>query len=105
MPKGCGFTMPTVAARMSILNRHGVDQRVDCDFVAGCDGFHGVSRRTIPDSVRRDHEKVYLFGWLGILSETPPVNHELIYAGVPRANHAIKLAKQTCAEMDEEAAR
>lgn len=57
-----------------------VEYRIDCDFVAGCDGFHGVSRKTIPESVRRDYEKVYPFGWLGVLSETPPVNHELIYA-------------------------
>lgn len=55
-------------------------RRIDADFVAGCDGFHGVSRRTIPDDVRREFEKVYPFGWLGILSETPPVNDELIYA-------------------------
>jgi len=54
--------------------------RIDCDFVAGCDGFHGVSRKTIPDDVRTDYEKVYPFGWLGILSETPPVHEELIYA-------------------------
>jgi p-hydroxybenzoate 3-monooxygenase len=60
------------------------DRRVDCDFVAGCDGFHGVSRQTIPLEVRREYEKVYPFGWLGILSETPPVNHELIYANSPR---------------------
>ena len=53
--------------------------RIDCDFVAGCDGFHGVSRATVPDSVRRDYEKVYPFGWLGVLSETPPVHEELIY--------------------------
>ncbi|MEO1733827.1 MAG: 4-hydroxybenzoate 3-monooxygenase [Pseudomonadota bacterium] len=58
--------------------------KLDCDFVAGCDGFHGVSRQTIPLSVRREYEKVYPFGWLGILSETPPVNHELIYANAPR---------------------
>ena len=58
----------------------GEDRRIDCDFVAGCDGFHGVSRPTIPADVRREYEKVYPFGWLGILSETPPVNHELIYA-------------------------
>lgn len=55
-----------------------------CDFIAGCDGFHGVSRQTIPLDVRREYEKVYPFGWLGILSETPPVNHELIYANSPR---------------------
>ncbi len=58
----------------------GTGQRLDCDYVAGCDGFHGVSRKTIPDTVRREYEKVYPFGWLGILSETPPVHHELIYA-------------------------
>ena len=59
---------------------NGQSQRIDCDFVAGCDGFHGVSRKTIPETVRREYEKVYPYGWLGILSETPPVNHELIYA-------------------------
>jgi len=60
----------------------GVDERLDCDFVAGCDGFHGVSRETIPAAERTEYEKVYPFGWLGILSETPPLpillyaNHE-----------------------------
>ena len=58
--------------------------RLECDFVAGCDGFHGVSRKTIPEDVRTEYEKVYPFGWLGILSETPPVNHELIYANSER---------------------
>ena len=62
----------------------GKARRLDCDFVAGCDGFHGVSRPSIPDSVRRDYEKVYPFGWLGILCETPPVNHEIIYANSQR---------------------
>jgi len=62
----------------------GTARRIDCDFVAGCDGFHGVSRQTIPQDVRRDYEKVYPFGWLGILSETPPVNPELIYSNSPR---------------------
>lgn len=62
----------------------GQTQRIDCDFVAGCDGFHGVSRKTIPEDVRQEYEKIYPFGWLGILSETPPVNHELIYANSPR---------------------
>ncbi|MEJ2178004.1 MAG: 4-hydroxybenzoate 3-monooxygenase, partial [Gammaproteobacteria bacterium] len=50
-----------------------------CDFVAGCDGFHGVSRKVIPGSVLRQYERVYPFGWLGLLSDTPPVSHELIY--------------------------
>lgn len=62
----------------------GKEQRIDCDFVAGCDGFHGVSRKTIPENVLREYEKVYPFGWLGILSETPPVNHELIYSNSRR---------------------
>jgi p-hydroxybenzoate 3-monooxygenase len=63
---------------------NGAPQRIDADFVAGCDGFHGVSRRTIPPAVRRDYEKVYPYGWLGILAETPPVHHELIYASSAR---------------------
>lgn len=63
---------------------HGQPRRIDCDFVAGCDGFHGVSRQAIPLDVRREYEKVYPFGWLGILSQTPPVNPELIYANSPR---------------------
>ncbi len=58
--------------------------RLDCDFVAGCDGFHGVSRQAIPDTVRTEFEKVYPFGWLGILSRTPPVEDELIYAAHDR---------------------
>lgn len=62
----------------------GMEQRLDCDFIAGCDGFHGISRQTIPLSVRREYEKVYPFGWLGILSQTPPVNDELIYASSER---------------------
>lgn len=62
----------------------GETQRIECDFIAGCDGFHGVSRKTIPEHARQEYEKIYPFGWLGVLSETPPVNHELIYANHPR---------------------
>ncbi|MEM7753615.1 MAG: 4-hydroxybenzoate 3-monooxygenase [Pseudomonadota bacterium] len=62
----------------------GAERRIDCDFIAGCDGFHGVSRKTIPEGVRTEYEKVYPFGWLGVLSETPPVNEELIYASSER---------------------
>ena len=61
----------------------GVGHRIDCDFIAGCDGFHGVSRQMIPLEQRKEFERVYPFGWLGVLSETPPVSHELVYA-----NHA-----------------
>ena len=57
----------------------GDTHRVDCDFIAGCDGFHGVSRQTIPANVLRTYEKVYPFGWLGLLSRTPPVTHEVTY--------------------------
>ncbi len=60
--------------------KDGVEHRLDCDFIAGCDGFHGVSRQTIPLSVRHEIERVYPFGWLGILSRTPPAAEELIYA-------------------------
>ena len=59
---------------------NGESHRIDCDFIAGCDGFHGVSRQAMPATVRREYEKVYPFGWLGILSNTPPVDSELIYA-------------------------
>jgi len=55
-----------------------------CDFIAGCDGFHGVSRQSVPDSAKQIFERVYPFGWLGVLSETPPVADELIYAGHER---------------------
>lgn len=65
-------------------DQHSTQHRIDCDFIAGCDGFHGVSRKTIPQTVRAEYEKVYPFGWLGILSETPPVNDELIYANSDR---------------------
>jgi p-hydroxybenzoate 3-monooxygenase len=62
---------------------HGVVTRIECDFVAGCDGFHGVSRISIPRNVRREFEKVYPFGWLGILSATTPLS-EIIYCNHPR---------------------
>ena len=54
--------------------------RIDCDYVIGADGFHGVSRKSIPKNVLREYEKVYPFGWLGVLSRTKPVSPELIYA-------------------------
>jgi len=56
------------------------EHRVDCDFVIGADGFHGVSRKSIPADVLKEYEKVYPFGWLGVLSRTKPVSPELIYA-------------------------
>jgi p-hydroxybenzoate 3-monooxygenase len=57
--------------------------RVDCDFIAGCDGFHGVTRQSMPRGVLMEYEKIYPFGWLGILSETPPLR-EIAYCHSPR---------------------
>ena len=58
----------------------GTTHTVTCDVIAGCDGFHGVSRAAIPDDVRTEYERVYPFGWLGILADVPPCDHELIYS-------------------------
>ncbi|MBM3616051.1 MAG: 4-hydroxybenzoate 3-monooxygenase [Alphaproteobacteria bacterium] len=74
----------TTDAPFVTFTKGGQSHRLDCDFVAGCDGFHGVSRQTMPADIRREYEKVYPFGWLGILSRTPPVEHELIYAAHDR---------------------
>lgn len=62
------------------FEKDGQLHRVDCDYIAGCDGFHGVARQSIPEGVLKAYERVYPFGWLGLLADTPPVNHELIYA-------------------------
>jgi len=59
-------------------------ETLQCDFIAGCDGFHGVCRASVPESAIELHEKVYPFGWLGLLADTPPVSHELIYANHER---------------------
>ncbi len=64
--------------------KDGQSFEIHCDFIAGCDGFHGVCRASVPSSAMQQFEKVYPFGWLGLLSETPPVHHELIYANSPR---------------------
>jgi p-hydroxybenzoate 3-monooxygenase len=60
--------------------KDGRQHQIDCDFIAGCDGFHGVSRASVPKGAIHEHEKVYPFGWLGLLADVPPVFHELIYA-------------------------
>jgi p-hydroxybenzoate 3-monooxygenase len=69
----------TSAAPKVTYEKAGVAETLECDFIAGCDGFHGVSRQSIPKSVLRIFERAYPFGWLGIMSETPPVG-EVIYA-------------------------
>jgi p-hydroxybenzoate 3-monooxygenase len=63
---------------------HRQTQRIDCDFIAGCDGFHGVSRAAVPPAALRVFERSYPFGWLGVLSETPPVADDLIYVNHER---------------------
>lgn len=60
--------------------KDGANHRINCDYIVGADGFHGVSRKAIPADVLREYEKVYPFGWLGVLSDTKPVSDELIYA-------------------------
>lgn len=62
------------------FERDGEPHRLECDYVAGCDGFHGISRKSIPEGRIKEFEKVYPFGWLGLLTDTPPVAEELIYA-------------------------
>ncbi len=72
-------------ARPSVtFEKDGATHTLQCDFIAGCDGFHGVCRASVPQGALRNYEKVYPFGWLGLLSDTPPVHHELIYANTPR---------------------
>ena len=74
-PQGLESDAPFITFR-----HNGENVRLDCDYVIGCDGFHGVSRRAIPKDRLREFERVYPFGWLGVLSRTRPVSPELIYA-------------------------
>jgi p-hydroxybenzoate 3-monooxygenase len=73
-PSGFDSSSPRVSFR-----KDGKEHVVDCDFIAGCDGFHGVSRQSVPSASIKTYERLYHFGWLGILSDTPPVSEELIY--------------------------
>jgi p-hydroxybenzoate 3-monooxygenase len=66
------------------FSTNGVPQRLDCDIIAGCDGYHGISRASVPEASIETFERIYPFGWLGILADVPPVSHELIYAGSER---------------------
>jgi p-hydroxybenzoate 3-monooxygenase len=93
--RAAGLTTVYQAAHVAVHDFDGSRPRVTyeqdgsshelvCDFIAGCDGFHGVCRASVPPSAITEHEKVYPFGWLGLLSDTPPVSHELIYINSPR---------------------
>lgn len=75
--------------------KDGRQHRIDGDFIAGCDGFHGVSRASIPAESRREYEKIYPFGWLGVLSRTPPLMDELVYANHPRGFALASMRNQT----------
>ncbi len=72
-------TTPTVS-----FEKDGVRHRIDCDFIAGCDGFHGVCRASLPDGAVTAYEKIYPFGWLGVLADVPPATGELVYANHER---------------------
>ncbi|WP_422344922.1 4-hydroxybenzoate 3-monooxygenase [Parasphingorhabdus sp.] len=67
-----------------MYTKGGSKHRIDCRIIVGCDGFHGPSRKAIPAAVGKEYERVYPFGWLGILADVPPCNHELIYANHER---------------------
>jgi p-hydroxybenzoate 3-monooxygenase len=86
------------SARPHVTYRSGDEVvRIDCDFVIGADGFHGVSRRSIPKNVLKEYEKLYPFGWLGVLSRTKPVSPELIYARHERGFALCSLRSQVLA--------
>jgi p-hydroxybenzoate 3-monooxygenase len=75
--------------------QRGARHEVTCDFIAGCDGFHGVSRRSIPEEALAIHERMYPFGWLGVLADMPPPWHELIYAASDRGFALASLRSKT----------
>ena len=64
--------------------KDGQTHRLDCDFIAGCDGYHGVSRQSAPQDLLKTYERIYPFGWLGLLADVPPANDELVYANSAR---------------------
>jgi p-hydroxybenzoate 3-monooxygenase len=66
------------------FSKDGNDHRIECRMIAGCDGFHGPSRKAIPANASKEYERVYPFGWIGILADVPPCDHELIYASHAR---------------------
>ncbi|WP_339115612.1 4-hydroxybenzoate 3-monooxygenase [Thioclava sp. GXIMD2076] len=77
------------------FTQNGNRYEVSCDFIAGCDGYHGVSRQAIPADILKTYERVYPFGWLGILVDQPPVAHELIYANHARGFALASMRSQT----------
>lgn len=74
---------------------NGEARTLQCDFIAGCDGYHGVCRASVPADALQTHEKVYPFGWLGVLADVPPVAHELIYAHSERGFALCSMRSET----------
>ncbi|TPN01973.1 4-hydroxybenzoate 3-monooxygenase [Mesorhizobium sp. B2-1-3A] len=72
------------AAPFVTYDKDGITHRMDCDFIAGCDGYHGVSRGSVPERALKTFERQYPFGWLGVLAEVPPADRELVYANHER---------------------
>jgi p-hydroxybenzoate 3-monooxygenase len=71
-------------APFATYEKDGITRRIDCDFIAGCDGYHGISRKSVPEGALKTFERQYPFGWLGVLAEVPPADHELVYANHSR---------------------
>ncbi|MGG2097866.1 4-hydroxybenzoate 3-monooxygenase [Acinetobacter haemolyticus] len=74
---------------------HGKDYQIECDFIAGCDGYHGVCRASVPIDKIKTFEKVYPFGWLGVLADVPPVADELIYVQSERGFALCSMRSET----------
>ena len=81
------------------FTHEGRPQEIDCDFIAGCDGFHGICRPSIPDGVLSVFERDYPFGWLGILAESPPPDHELVYSYTDRGFALYTMRSPTVARL------
>jgi p-hydroxybenzoate 3-monooxygenase len=73
------------SAHPTVRYTHGSrSHELSCDFIAGCDGYHGICRQSVPKPAMQNFERIYPFGWLGILADVPPVSHELIYSNHER---------------------
>ena len=94
------FENSAAGARPRILFRHeGVEQELECDFIAGCDGFHGICRPSIPEGALTIFERTYPFAWLGILAEAPPSMEELIYANSERGFALLSMRSPTISRL------
>lgn len=83
------------AAPVVRYQKDGATHEIACDFIAGCDGYHGISRASVPADALHLYEKVYPFGWLGVLADVPPVSHELIYANTARGFALCSMRSET----------